>query len=435
MLSFQVLEKKIFSSIRARIPDGSSILLGYSGGPDSEALLQLFLATGLTHCYMLHLVHVDHGWRVESKEEAKILQQKAAALQIPFHLFELDPLKAVGNLENWARNARGEIFQSVGKTVGSSWLLLGHQKDDSIEVTLKRFLEGAHLIHAAGIAEKTTLGSMNVLRPLVEVSKDELVSYLRAKRASWLYDATNENVCFLRASMRSVLFPILSKHFKKDVRVSLKHVAKEAFLLQEHIQDSLEKNFFWKKSPRSILCRPLYSHVSRFLLMQALHSAAGDFGAWLSRQQEEEAVNVLSGYSRSRGVLFSTAQLALYVDTHGFMLLHTKPLKNPLKELCITQEGSYVFGSFRIVVSKNKALEGGDIFAPEGFSFSIQEPLLRVVPATEKNIRQKGLIPSPLRNKTPVFFQNSKVLALPYCMKIFKQGGPYSVTVEWIWSE
>ena len=176
------LEKLFASTIRSYVPQGSRIMLGYSGGPDSEALLQLYLASSLEQEYPLHLVHIDHGWREESQLEAFCLREKAFNLNLPFHTRTLAPSDTVGNLENWARQERQSFFEDIGAQIGSPWLLLGHHKDDSVEVVLRRLMEGSHLIHASGMTFLTVLNSLRVLRPLLFFEKKDLLSYLNEKR-------------------------------------------------------------------------------------------------------------------------------------------------------------------------------------------------------------------------------------------------------------
>ena len=80
---------------------GKPILLGFSGGPDSKALLHLLLeCRSLRLPFELHLAHVDHGWRPESKNEADILAKEALQLRLPFHLLTLEmTMFRAGNLQ------------------------------------------------------------------------------------------------------------------------------------------------------------------------------------------------------------------------------------------------------------------------------------------------------------------------------------------------
>ena len=79
-----------------------SLLLGYSGGPDSKALLYALLENGVRP----HLAHVDHGWREESREEAERLRKEADSLGCPFYSTRLNLAKK----EDVARNARFAFF-------------------------------------------------------------------------------------------------------------------------------------------------------------------------------------------------------------------------------------------------------------------------------------------------------------------------------------
>lgn len=119
------------------------LLLGYSGGPDSKALLYALLECDARP----HLAHVDHGWREESRAEAEECRAEAIKLGLPFHTIRLD----IPKKEDAARIARFSFFQSLYRTGPFQALLLAHQADDLAETVLKRTLEGAHLAFLGGM--------------------------------------------------------------------------------------------------------------------------------------------------------------------------------------------------------------------------------------------------------------------------------------------
>ena len=141
--------------------DGSSpLLLGYSGGPDSKALLYALLEAGVKN---LHLAHIDHGWREESGAEAEALRGEAESLGCPFHTVRL-PKPGKGNWEDEARKGRLAFFQSLFQIEPFQALLLARQKEEQAETVLKRVLEGAQ--SRPGIEPAGRCEQMAGLRPL-----------------------------------------------------------------------------------------------------------------------------------------------------------------------------------------------------------------------------------------------------------------------------
>ncbi|MGE0669741.1 MAG: tRNA lysidine(34) synthetase TilS [Parachlamydiales bacterium] len=216
------LVQKVRAFLEPRCEVGKPFLLAYSGGPDSKALLYLLLECRRMLKAEFCLVHVDHGWRTESAIEAQAIAAEAEKLQLK--LFSCR-LKTEGmperNAEAMAREERFRYFQQVYRDIDAQGLLLAHQADDQAETVLKRLLEGAHPIHWPGIEADGKMGEMRTLRPLLGVSKKELVLWLEEKELTPFIDGTNLDPRFLRGRMRSQIIPNLSSQFGKEISHNL----------------------------------------------------------------------------------------------------------------------------------------------------------------------------------------------------------------------
>ncbi|MGE3535479.1 MAG: tRNA lysidine(34) synthetase TilS [Parachlamydiales bacterium] len=216
------LVQKVRAFLEPRCEVGKPFLLAYSGGPDSKALLYLLLECRRMLKAEFCLVHVDHGWRAESAIEAQAIAAEAEKLQLKLFLCRL---KTEGmperNAEATAREERFCYFQQVYREIDAQGLLLAHQADDQAETVLKRLLEGAHPIHWPGIEADAKMGEMRTLRPLLGVSKKELVLWLEEKGLIPFIDGTNLDPRFLRGRMRSQIIPNLSSQFGKEISHNL----------------------------------------------------------------------------------------------------------------------------------------------------------------------------------------------------------------------
>ncbi len=215
---------------------GRPLLLGFSGGPDSLALLHLLL-----DCHMdldLHVAHVDHGWRSESSEEADRLRKGIELLKLPFYLRQLEdvPMK-----ENEARQARLAFFKELYQKLGCQALLLGHHGDDQSETVLKRILEGASLSALKGILPASNLEQMQVWRPLLQTDKASLKAWLKEKGLTPIEDRTNFDPRYLRGKMRTAILPQLEEHFGKEVSSNLRRLGESAQELSDYLSKKLEK--------------------------------------------------------------------------------------------------------------------------------------------------------------------------------------------------
>jgi tRNA(Ile)-lysidine synthase len=224
------LAKTVKKFIDAKGDRALPLLLAYSGGPDSKALLYALLEAGIKP----HLAHVDHGWREESAREAAELQTEAVELDLPFHSIRL-PVRPEKNAEDFCRQERLQYFRKLFDEFPFQALLLAHHKDDVAETALKRIFEGAHLSFLGGMTDVSQLLGMTIWRPLLTVRKKELLAYLKAKSKIGLYDKTNDDPVFLRARLRQIVIPQLATTFGKEIVPNLALLSIRAFELKEYL--------------------------------------------------------------------------------------------------------------------------------------------------------------------------------------------------------
>jgi len=215
------------------------ILLGLSGGPDSLALLYLLLQYKNCRHLDLGLAHVDHGWRVESGEEALQLERLAQELKLPFYLKKLCPQDLKGNLEAASREERHKFFRTLCQDHDYQAVVLGHHADDQAETVLKRLLEGSSLPYLSGLQKVTQIQELKIWRPLLEVRKEEILLWLKKQSLEAFEDCTNLDPRFLRGKFRTSILPGLSKEFGKEIAPSLCRIGSEALELKGYLDQVL----------------------------------------------------------------------------------------------------------------------------------------------------------------------------------------------------
>lgn len=219
--------------------DGQSpLLVGYSGGPDSKALLYSLLESG---CQSLHVAHVDHGWREESKKEAEEIREEIEKLGLPFYTTCLS-FQADANKEAVARRKRLEFFQSLFKKTPFQALVLGHHADDLAETALKRIFEGAHLPWLGGMESITQFEKMPIWRPLLTVNKEKLQDFLKRKKLIALQDSTNFDPIYLRSRLRLETLPFLHRSFGKNIGTNLCYLSERASELKAYLDKKVDSN-------------------------------------------------------------------------------------------------------------------------------------------------------------------------------------------------
>lgn len=230
------LQNQFYNFIKKYININKPVLIAVSGGVDSLALFHLACEVPNLK---IAVAHIDHGWREESYQEALILKEMVQQKGIPFHLEKLDPLSLSGNLENACREKRYQFFKFLTEKFGYQCVLLGHHKNDKIETTLKRILEGASIEKIYGIKLSCSIFGVHVLRPLLPFLKKDLEEFLLSKNIAFFNDSTNYNTQYLRSRMRLQIIPFLNENFGKNIESALFSMGEQS----EELLDYFEKKF------------------------------------------------------------------------------------------------------------------------------------------------------------------------------------------------
>src|SRR5262249_46973772 len=151
--------------------------------------------------------HVDHGWREESGDEAAYLTQFCEKAGVKLHQKKLNPPQHNHNLEDEGRKARLAFFKDVIQKGNFKGIALAHHADDQAETVLKRVFEGANLPKLRGLTPSAHVNGILILRPLLHVSKKQIVEWLHSKQIPFFHDTSNQDPRFLRSRLREEIIP------------------------------------------------------------------------------------------------------------------------------------------------------------------------------------------------------------------------------------
>ena len=214
------LDKQLAETLsrNGMLAPGDAVLVGVSGGPDSVALLHLLHEAGSSLGLRLEVAHVDHGIRGrEGQDDAAFVRRMAAGLSLRFHLARLDlagPGSGAGNLEARARAERYRFLAEVAAKQRIGKVAVGHNRDDQVETMVMWLLrgcgpEGLRGMPAVRPLARDAAGAEDavLIRPLLEVSRDEILGYLASRGLSCREDRTNRDTGYLRNWIRQTLLP------------------------------------------------------------------------------------------------------------------------------------------------------------------------------------------------------------------------------------
>jgi tRNA(Ile)-lysidine synthase len=189
--------------------DARRLLVAWSGGCDSTALLHLALAHARRHRLAIVAVHVDHALLPESAHWASHCTGYAARLGVPCVTRRLGTAPPVGaSIEAWAREQR--YAELAALTDATTLVLTAHHRDDQGETVLQRVLEGAGPHGLAGMRELRLLGAGHLGRPLLACGRDTLLRWATARGLCWVEDASNVDARFRRNRLRHEVLPLLA---------------------------------------------------------------------------------------------------------------------------------------------------------------------------------------------------------------------------------
>ncbi|HEV2854035.1 MAG TPA: tRNA lysidine(34) synthetase TilS [Thermoanaerobaculia bacterium] len=218
-----------FFQRQAPLDPGDAVVVAFSGGPDSTALLwgmsRLAERTGL-RCPRLAAAHLDHAMDPGSAGRAREAARVAARLGVPF-LTERREERTDGPAESpeaAGRRARYEFLERVRRDLGARWIATAHHRDDQAETVLLRLLFGSGLEGLAGI--RPVHGA--VVRPLLGVPRSELVAAVAAAGLKPVDDPTNGDLDVPRNLVRHRLLPSLEPESSTSLATSLARLAGKA---------------------------------------------------------------------------------------------------------------------------------------------------------------------------------------------------------------
>lgn len=201
---------KVIDQLRRELQDlpvaGETLVVGFSGGRDSMALLHGLLALREQLGFTLAALHVNHHLHAQADAWQQFCEDVCRAHGIALQLEHLQLQRAAGDsLEALARAGR---YQAFARAAGR-YVLLAHHQDDQAETLLLQAMRGAGVAGLAAMPARRELAGRLLLRPLLSLSRQQLDEAVRQAGLSWVDDDSNEDVRYRRNAVRHQLVPVM----------------------------------------------------------------------------------------------------------------------------------------------------------------------------------------------------------------------------------
>jgi tRNA(Ile)-lysidine synthase len=243
-----------------------------SGGRDSVCLLDVAVAIrGAEH---VRALHVNYGLRgVESDGDERLCVELCGQLAVELELIRAGPSPELGNLQAWARELRYGAALTLAERSGPEALVAtGHTASDQLETILYRL--------AASPGRRALLGMATregrVVRPLLEVTREQTAAYCRARGLRWREDSSNEDERYARARVRRTLVPALAAIHPaaaKNVLATAGRLREESELLRALVAGELQG----RRSIALARLAALHPALARLVVIALAENAAGDY--------------------------------------------------------------------------------------------------------------------------------------------------------------
>ncbi len=217
---------------------GEKVIVAVSSGADSVCLLHVLSFLKDTIDISLVAAYIDHGLRpMETGKERLLVKSLAEALAVDFESVEIDVNSFVKekklSIEHAARELRYEALRKIAADTSAAAIAVAHTADDQAEEILIRLLRGSGRKGVSGMRSRQG----DIVRPLLEIEKQDIVSYLNYNNINFLEDSSNADTRFLRNRVRHELIPFLEEKFDPGIKPALlktaESLAEDEDLLEE----------------------------------------------------------------------------------------------------------------------------------------------------------------------------------------------------------
>ena len=400
------------------IENSDTIVVGFSGGPDSVFLVEMLKKLQYFFNFKIYLVHINHllrGEDADSDENFSFEYAKKNNLEIFIKRIPVKEIaKEVGKtLEEVGREERYKFFSEIYEKVGANKIATAHNKDDQIETFLFRLIRGTSLQGLEGIKIKNN----NIIRPISEIYKKDILEYLNKNEIQYKIDKTNFENEFTRNSIRLNLIPFIEERYNIKFKDKIFSLIEE--IRENNQNNSLNLSNYTDSENRIILEKIKF--LSDFDKKKLLSLFLNQKNIEVNRNKIDEINSLIKSNGTKKIDLDKSYRI---VKDYTHLYIEEKKenftIVNRVVKLKIPSE--QIFDDFKISVNilknldipkkKNQYLldalyndiievryrkDGDRIFLDENHSKKVKEVF----------IEQK--IPKDMRDRLPIFLYNNKI--------------------------
>ena len=357
-----------FASVHELFVYGGKYIVALSGGADSVSLL--FVLKHLEHELGIDVeaAHCNFHLRgAESVRDEEFCKQLCERLSVPLHLIHFDTQAYADlhrvSIEMAARDLRYGYFENLRRDIKAQDICVAHHRDDSVETVLLNLVRGTGLRGLRGIQPRNG----NIIRPLLSLSREDIVQYLDALGESYVTDSTNLHNDVKRNKIRLDVMPLLRElnpSVSQSIFETSLRVTEALKIFDEAIQRSIADVTTTSPSHHLTISPPHHLVISVERLKQqpspeyTLHEILSSYG--FTSAQIEQIYDSLDTCSAGKIIASDSHELAF--DRGSLLVQPRTNVADAARSMRIPETGTYVFSdSLKIKVA---AEDCGDDYVP-----------------------------------------------------------------------
>ena len=234
---------RIYKEFEKNLNLNKSFAVAVSGGPDSLALAVLAQIYAVKKKLVSKFFIVDHKIRKESSQEAKLIRRKLSSVGIRSQILIWKGKKPTKNIQSLARKKRYELLIANCNKSKIENILLGHHEDDVLENFFIRILRGSGLKGLISFDKEVRIDQINLLRPLLDQKKDDLIFIAKHVFNFYVKDPSNENELFQRVKIRKLIDKLQKNGLdKKKFLNTIKNLKYSDKAIKFYVNKNLKEN-------------------------------------------------------------------------------------------------------------------------------------------------------------------------------------------------
>lgn len=301
--------EKVINYLKEKLKQNDKVIVACSGGPDSMCLLNLLV--NLKNEYNLTIIcaHVNHKHRVESDLEELEVKKYCEKNQLIFELYTILDYKDDKFTENEARDKRYSFFLELKEKYNANYIMTAHHGDDLIETILMRITRGSNLKGYLGFRKENNC----YLRPLIEVTKEDILNYCDEYNLWYALDKTNNSLEHTRNRFRLKVLPFL-KEEDKNIHSKFLKFSNELSAYEDFVNDYLDKitpNIITNNSLNLDLLLQERDFIKRKMIERIISNIQVNYKLNISDKQMFEIIKMLNSSKTNNKVNLSDNFVAI----------------------------------------------------------------------------------------------------------------------------